>query len=157
MYRGAVYRCSVKSGKSQKVSRGGFDTVKGAVGKYVYAGVDQGEDGIRLYAVNAKTKRAKFMAAGVGGVQCAGKRVMTTPSYGVLGNYPICTFKKDGSGKRKIGTGFAGKLTKKHAYYVQYSYAKSKYRAFRCNPDGTKKKAVTKWVASRSEVAKYQR
>lgn len=156
VHRGSVYRCNATTGKSKKVASGKFDGVKGALGKYVYAVVNNEPEYTKLYAINAKTGKKRLMVKTcIATVQYKGKHVLTTPNYGSLDNYPVYLFKANGSGKKKVAVGCGGKLTKKYVYYVKYSYSKSKYRAYRYSIKSGKKKAVTGWTKSNEAVAKY--
>lgn len=142
-----IYKYIVKTGKKEKIAAGINYTVCGCSGKYLYCGTNNGADGVDLYAVNVKTKKKKHMTDVVGGVYVSGNRVVTSTNSGDVGNYPIYSFKLNGSHKKKITDGILLSVKKKKIYYGKVkSDGKEKFKVYSCSLTGKNKKALTGWI-----------
>lgn len=152
-HKNTIYKYTVKTGKKQKLVTGTDYTVLGCSGTYLYCGTNNGADGVDLYALNIKTKKKKHMIDVVGNVFVSGSRVVTSTNTGDVGNYPIHSFKLNGTGKKKIVDGILLKAKKGKIYYCKVNEATWKYKVYSCSMTGKSKKALTGWV---SEIpAKY--
>lgn len=117
-------------------------------GNYVYKGPDYAAEGVKLYAVDKRTGKKRFMATGVGTVQCKAGRVLTTTNMGDVEIFPVYIFKANGSGRKKIADAAGARLTKKWVYYAKCDSRQTLFKAYRCKRNGKSKKAVTCWVSS---------
>ena len=147
-YRNTIYRYVIKTGKATKVTAGLNYTICGCSGDYLYYGIDNWADGVKLYALNVKTKKKKYMTDGVGRVYISGKTVVTSTNSGDVDNYPIHSFQLNGSGKKKIDDGILLKVKNGKIYYCRYRYTSGdRYKVYTCLLNGKNKKAVTGWVS----------
>jgi hypothetical protein len=144
-YKKVIYKYTISSGKSAKITSGTEYTVCGCSGTYLYYGKQTEEGGINLYAINVKTKKKVHMVDNAGGVAVSGKRVVVDTSSGDLGNYPIYSFKVSGKDKKKIVDGRFLKVDGSKIYYAKVS-KDYKQKIYTCSLTGKNKKAVTKWL-----------
>lgn len=146
-FQNTIYRYNIKSGKHTKIITGVDYTVCNCSGKYLYYGTDNGPDGVDLYAINLKTKKKRHMVDGVGIVRMSGKRVITDTNTGDAANFPIHSFKFDGSGKKKIADGMLMSARNgKVIYYVCNEKILGEYKVYQCTAKGKNKKALSGWV-----------
>lgn len=144
-----IWRYDIKNRTKKKVISGINYTVRQCSGNYLYCGRDNIADGINLYAYNLRTAKKKHMADVVGSVACSKNRVITGTLSGDASNGPIYSFHLNGTGKKKIATGFFLKSNAKKIYYGRYSLSdhSGKVRIYTCDWNGKNKKPVTKWLS----------
>ena len=146
-FNNTIYRYEIRSGKHTKLITGIDYTIRNCSGTYLYCGTDNGSDGVDLYALNINTKKKKHMADGVGMVRVSGQRVVTGTNTGDAANFPICSFKLDGSEKKKIADGeLMSARNGKIYYYVCNEKTLGTYKVYECTPKEKNKKALTGWV-----------
>lgn len=146
-YKNTIYKYNVATGKRTKIISGTDYAVTGCNGSYLYYGKDEGPDGITLHALNLKTKKKKYMCADVGEVIVSDKYVATGTQAGDLYNYPIYTFKANGSKKKKVATGVRPlEIKNNKLYYYRVNINNWKVRIYKCSLNGKNKKAVTGWL-----------
>lgn len=145
-WKNTIYCYDIKTKKSRKIVSGTDYTVRGCSGKYLYCGKDMEADGVKLYAVNVKTKKKKHMVDCVRDVTIYKGKVLTTTNTGAVDNLPIHVFDLNGSGKKKIADGCNAVIKSGKVYYTRYSMKTNKFRVYRCSLNGKNKKAVTGWL-----------
>lgn len=145
-YKNTIYKYTIKSGKKSKVVAGTDYTVKGCSGSYIYCGTDLNADGVKLYAINVKTKKKTYMRDCAGGVYVAGKYVIASTNTGAPGNYPIYSYKLNGKGKKKIADGGVLKVEGNKVYYSIVDESCCKFKVYTCSPNGNNKKEITGWL-----------
>lgn len=75
------------------------------------------------------------------------KYVATGTQAGDLYNYPIYTFKANGSKKKKVATGVRPlEIKNNKLYYYRANINNWKVRIYKCSLNGKNKKAVTRWL-----------
>lgn len=148
-----IYCMNLKTGKSKKVAKGKRYEIVACSGTYLYIGSDNIDMGINLYALNPKTKKQKHMADWVRGIYFSSSRVITSTAAGDVDNYPIYSFKTDGSGKIKIVDAVFLSVKKGKIYYAKYNLKTDKYKVYSCSNTGKSKKALTGW--SKTISSKY--
>ena len=94
-----------------------------------------------------KTKSKRYMRGGVGSIEWKNNTVVTTTNSGDVGNYDIVLFNRDGKSKRRLAHAVTATIKGNYIYYIVVSYKSFKYKVFRTNLKGKKKKAVTKWLS----------
>ena len=147
-YNHTIYRINLKTKKKKKIVSGYSYIPIGCSGNWLYAGTDNLMDGVKLYAINIKNGKKRYMDNFVDSVQCAKGRVLINYRSGDLSpGGAITIFKENGKKLKSIQDSFRGKIKGKTIYYarVKYSSDKTLFRVYRCNLNGNKKKAVTKW------------
>ena len=148
-YKRTIYRLNVNTGKKQKIISGTNYMIANidSTGTWVYCGPDESEGIDKLYAVNVKTRKKRYMENYAGLVECASNRVLVTPAHGDVGNYGITIYKTNGKRIKNISKASFGKIKGKKIYYVSVKIKKARtyYRIYRCNLNGKKEKALTKW------------
>lgn len=145
-YWNTIYKYDFSSGKQTKLVAGSEYKVAACNGKYLYYGEDWVADGMKLYCMNLKTKKKKYMRAGVGQILFCGKYVVVDTIAGDVDNYPIHLFGVDGKKKRKIANGILIRAKKNKIYYARVNLKNYRYKVYRYNIKKKKKVAVTKWV-----------
>ena len=115
-------------------------------GTYLYCGgCKEPVEGIKLYALNIKTKKKTYMRKNAGFVQYKSGKVVASTNTGAVGNFPIYLFNKNGKNRKKIANGATVRIKGKRVYYCVFSASKMKYKVYKCNLKGKGKKAVTGW------------
>lgn len=152
-HKNTIYKYTIKTGKKEKIITGPEYTIRGCSGTYLYYGTDNWADGVDLYAINVKTKKKKHMVDTVGRVFISGSRVVTTMNSGAPEDYPIHSFKLNGTGKKKISDGNLLNVKNGKIYYYKTKLVNEKnetivkYKVYRCSETGKSKKALTEWVS----------
>lgn len=148
--KNTIYRYTVSTGIKKKVIVGTDWIPLASNGTYLYAGRDNGAEGVKLYAVKVKTGAKTYMANHVGSVVYKSSRVVTSTNSGDLGNYALYLFKSTGKGKIKVAKGCGINIKSGKVYYVKCKqgtepdYA-AKFKLYTCTLNATSKKAVTGW------------
>lgn len=146
VWKKTIFCHNIRTGKSTKVISGKNYIVTGCSGKYIYFGVDNEADGIKLYALNLKSKKKKYMIDHVGIVTVLKEKVITMINTGDMSNVPIHAFNLNGSGKKKIAEGCYVVYKKGKLYYAKCNAQRSKYKIYSCSLDGKNKFAETGWL-----------
>ena len=124
---------------------------------------DEMSGGVNLYAMNVSTLSKVHMVGGVGSAQYANGHVVTTSITGSAGNYPVYTFKENGTGKVKVANAFWALFRGNYLYFTKFRYKDgngrfvSQYRVYRSDYSGKSPKAVTGWVSYNEIPRKYRR
>lgn len=144
--KNCIYKYDIKTGKKRKILSGRQYTVRGCSGRYLYCGIDEVADGIKLYSYDLKQKKKKYMISIVGSVAVYGNYVVTSTLSGDAGNSPINCFKLNGTGKKKICDGSFLKAEKGKLYYYVVRESDWKNKIYTCSFNGKNKKAITGWI-----------
>lgn len=148
-WKNTIYCYDIKSGKKIKIISGTDYCVVGCSGKYLYFGteLDYGIAGIRLYALNMKTKKKKHLVDyAAKNIAVSNGKILVSPFSGELCNNAIYIFNNDGSGKKRIDNGCSGTIKNGKIYYYKLNVKNNKYRLFKCSLTGKNKKTVTGWT-----------
>lgn len=148
-----IYCLNLKTGKSKKIAAGKRYDIMACNGTYLYMGANYEDAGIKLYALNLKTKKQKHMVDGVGSLYFLGSRVITYYNASDVDNYPIYSFKTNGYGKTKIADAILLSVKNGKIYYAKYSLKSNKYKVYSFSNTGKNKKALTGW--SKTIPSKY--
>lgn len=145
--RTVLYRMTLRTGKTRKIVKGENQKILDVKGRYVFWGKDFEADGKKLYSMNIKTHKSRFLTSGVGGFQIKYGRILTDTESGDVSNGPMCLFKLDGSGKIKLGYWLCGTMRNRHIYLVKVRYKKTQmyYKVVRMNLKGKNKKTIRAW------------
>ncbi|MDO5155475.1 MAG: hypothetical protein Q4D51_05875 [Eubacteriales bacterium] len=145
-YQNTIYKYNIKTGKKSKVVSGTDYTILGCSGTYLYCGTDLYAGGVDLYAVHVKTKKKVYMRDCAGSVDYIDNRIVVSTNTGAPGNYPIYSFKLNGTGKKKIADGGMIKTKGKLIYYFVIDEKNWKFKIYTCSATGKNKKAITGWI-----------
>ena len=147
----ALYRRDLKTGKETKIAVDAELAARACSGTYLYISITRAFPyDTDLYALNLKTKKKRFMTHNVGQVAYKSGRVITKGISGDASNTPLCTYSKNGTGKKTITKALSFALKGNKIYYtvVKYSSGSVSYRTYTCSLAGKSKKAITGWEAA---------
>ena len=160
LYKQAIYRLDMNSGKSKKLVSGPDYVPFACSGKYLYCGrkfssINKGT----LYVVKAKNgKTVRKLGNHLTETKYSGGRVLAIKTRMQVGNYPVYSFAKNGKDKKKIAKAMYFSVKGKTVYYAKYrsgGYLKPEYRIYSCTVKGKSKKALTGWTSDRSVLERY--
>lgn len=153
-----LYKYSIETGKNEKLISGAGYSIKGCTDKYVYfcGKYNPKEETSKLYVLNVKTKKKKYITKHAQYVNFTKDRVITGDESGVAYNGPIYSFKYDGSGKKKIATGCAVKTKGNTVYYQKLDAKRWLFKVYSCTSKGKKRKALTRWLKYDKIPKKYR-
>ena len=146
-----LYRYSFSSKKQKLIMKGQGLVPLYCSGKYLHYAKTTYLGDYKVYARNLKTNKSKYMAQGIDRVMPCGDRIICTSFATDVSNNSVYSFKTNGTGKKKIATGFSVKVKKGYVYYsrVYYDYdnweGPEQFRDFKVLPNGTKRKVVKDW------------
>lgn len=158
-----LYRMDLKKGTKKKLATGTELLAMGSSGRYVYYGTDNYDGGVNLFAMNVSSLSKVRMVGSVGSVQYSNGCVVTTSITGSAGNFPVYTFKENGTGRVKIANAFWAIIRGNYLYFTKFRYKDangsyvSQYRVYRSDYTGKSPKAVTGWVSYNEIPQKYRR
>ena len=147
-----IYRLDIKTGGKKKIAAGyGFEA-RACSGKYLYCGGGgynyEPSEGLKLYAVNVKTKKKTYMRDGAGKVVYSNGKVLVTTNTGDAGNLPIHIFNANGKGKKKVADALTATIKGKRIYYCKISDSYSlSFKVYSCNFKCKDRKSVTGWLS----------
>ena len=160
LYKQAIYRLDMKSGKKKKLVTGPDYVPFACSGKYLYCGrkfssINKGT----LYVLKAKSgKVVKKLGNHLTEATYSGGRVLAIKTRMQVGNYPIRSFSKSGKGKKTIAKGMYFKAQGKTVYYAKYRKGGDglpEYQVRCCTVKGKSQKTLTGWTSNRSVLARY--